>query len=79
MAYLKMGPKSRFLASKSEFYHTTPSLANGLFVALGETGSFPYFLIENTLVKSMKLVEGVRFVISISDLTVPVIMVRMLL
>ena len=27
------GPKSRFLAQKSDFYHTTPNLINGQFVA----------------------------------------------
>ena len=36
-----MGPKSRFLAKKSDFCHTTPILVNGSFVALGENVHFP--------------------------------------
>ena len=35
-----LGPKSQFLAQKSDFYYTTPILINGLFVALGETVHF---------------------------------------
>ena len=34
------GPKSGFLAEKSDFCHTTPILINGLSVALGETVHF---------------------------------------
>ena len=36
-----LGPKSRFLAKKSNFCHTTPILVNGPFVALGVTVNFP--------------------------------------
>ena len=35
------GPKFRFLAKKSDFYHTTPILVKSPFVALGETVHFP--------------------------------------
>ena len=38
---LFLGPKSRFLAKKSDFCHTTLILVNGPFVALGETIHFP--------------------------------------
>ena len=37
---LFLGPKSRFLAKKSDFCHTTPILANDRFVALGVTVHF---------------------------------------
>ena len=37
---LFLGPKSRFLAKKSDFCHTTPILVNDLFVALGVTVHF---------------------------------------
>ena len=36
-----LGPKSRFLAEKPDFCHTTPILVNGPFVALGEAVHFP--------------------------------------
>ena len=36
-ARLILGPKSRFLAKKSDFCHTTPILVSGTFVALGES------------------------------------------
>ena len=38
---LFLGPKSRVLAKKSDFCHTTPILVNGPFVALGEAVHFP--------------------------------------
>ena len=34
---LFLGPKFRFLAKKSNFYHTTPILVKGPFVPFGET------------------------------------------
>ena len=36
-----LGPKSWFLAKKSDFCHTTPILVNDPFVALGEAVHFP--------------------------------------
>ena len=36
-----LGPKSQFLAKKSDFCHTTPILINSPFVALGEAVHFP--------------------------------------
>ena len=36
-----LGPKSWFLAKKSDFCHTTPILVNDPFVALGVTVHFP--------------------------------------
>ena len=38
---LFLGPKSWFLANKSDFCHTSPILVNSPFVALGEIGHFP--------------------------------------
>ena len=35
-----LGPKSQFLAKKSDFCHTTPILIDGPFVALGEAVHF---------------------------------------
>ena len=36
-----LGPKSQFLAKKSDFCHTIPILVNGPFIALRETFHFP--------------------------------------
>ena len=36
-----LGPKSRFLAKKSDFCHTTPILVDDPFLALGMTVNFP--------------------------------------
>ena len=38
-----LGPKSRFMAQKSDFCYTTPILVNGPFVAFGEMLHFPFW------------------------------------